>query len=254
MLRSFCLCLLLLCASCATPGSSLSASRDRHPFTIELEGGPVWQSSNDVRIPGDDGTEFSMKDLTGGGPFAAGRITADWDIDGNHAVRAVIAPLEFDGTGSLNEDTKFAGAKFSGGKRTKGTYKFSSYRLGYRYTFLHEEHWRLRVGGTLFVRDASIELEQGSTRASDSNVGLVPLLNFAAEYYPAERWRIVGEFDGLAAPQGRAFDIALKGYYDVADWCSIGLGYRTIEGGVDNDSVYNFAWLHSVVASVAFLF
>jgi hypothetical protein len=246
--------LLLLCTACASPGSKLSAHRDAHPVTLELEGGPVWQSRNDVRIPGDTGTRFSMIDVTGHGPFAAARLTADWDINERHAVRAVIAPLEFDGTGELEEDTRFAGKLFDKDRRTKGTYRFSSYRLGYRYTFLHDEHWRLRVGGTLFVRDAKIELEQGGTSASDSDVGVVPLLNLAVEYYPARRWRIVGELDGLAAPQGRAFDIALKGYYDVADWCSLGLGYRTIEGGVDNDDVYNFAWLHSMVLSVAFRF
>ena len=245
---------LLLLAACATPGSELSASRDAFPVTLELEGNAVWQSRNDVRIPGDTGTEFPMSDLTGNGPFPTVRVTADWDIDEHHAVRAVIAPLQFDGTGELDQDTRFAGERFDKGVRTEGTYKFNSYRLGYRYTFLHEAHWRLRVGGTLFVRDAKIELEQGGVSASDSNVGLVPLLNFAAEYYPAERWRIVGEFDGLASPQGRAFDILLKGWYDISDRCSLGLGYRTIEGGADNDDVYNFAWFHSAVFSVAFRF
>lgn len=245
---------LLLFASCTTTGSTLSAHRDAQPVTVELEGGPVWQSRNDVQIPGNTGTRFSMKDLIGDGPFVTGRLTADWDIDESHALRAVIAPLEISGTGTLSQSTDFAGQTFAAGTETKGTYKFSNYRLGYRYTFLHDGHWRLRVGGTLFVRDAKIELEQGATTASDSDVGVVPLVNFAAEYYPAERWRVLGELDGLASGQGRAFDIAVKGYYDVTDWCSLGLGYRTIEGGADNDSVYNFAWFHSIVASLAFRF
>ena len=83
---------------------------------------------------------------------------------------------------------------------------------------------------------------------------MVPLLNFAAEYYPSQRWSIVSELDGLAAPQGRALDLSLKGRYDVSDWCSLSLGYRTIEGGADNDDVYSFAWLHSMLASVQFRF
>jgi hypothetical protein len=76
------------------------------------------------------------------------------------------------------------------------------------------------------------------------------LLHLAAEYFPSERWRIVGEVDGLAGPQGRAFDASLRASYDVTDWCSLGLGYRTIEGGADNDEVFNFAWLHSMALSV----
>ena len=246
--------LLLLFTACATPGSSLSAHRDALPVHVDLEAGPLWQTRNDVRIPGDTGTRFSMSDLIGEGAYGAVRVTADWDIDSRHAVRAVLAPIEFDGTGSLSQPVTFAGQNFAAGTPTKGTYKFSSYRLGYRYTFLHDEHWRLRVGGTLFVRDAKIQLEQGGTSASDSDVGVVPLVNFAAEYYPAKKWRIVSELDGLASSQGRAFDFTLKGLYDVTDNCSVGLGYRTIEGGADNDDVFNFAWLHSITVTVGFGF
>ena len=231
---------LCLLSACAAPGSSLSAARDAYPVHVELEAGPLWQTRNDVRIPGDTGTRFSMSDLIGEGPFAAARVTADWDIDSRHAVR----------TGNLSQPTVFDGQSFAAGVPTKGTYKFSSYRLGYRYTFLHDERWRLRVGGTLFVRDAKIELEQGAVQASDSDVGVVPLVNFAAEYYPAELWRILSELDGLASGQGRAVDFSLKGLYDISDRFSVGLGYRTIEGGADNDEVFNFAWLHQVVLSI----
>jgi len=247
-------CLLVLCASCAAPGSSLSAHRDAHPVTLELEGGALWQSKNDVRIPGDTGTRFPLDELTGNGPYPIGRLTADWDIDRRHAVRVVLAPLELDGSGELDDPTSFAGQTFAAGVTTEGTYRFNSYRLSYRYTFLHREHWRLRAGGTLFVRDAKVELEQGATRASDSNVGVVPLIHLAAEYYPAPDWSLVSELDGLVASQGRALDVVLKGRYDLTDPCSLALGYRTIEGGADNDDVTSFAWLHAVVASITFRF
>lgn len=113
--------LVLLLISCESPGSSLSATRDTKPFFLELEGGPLWQSRNDVRNPGSTGTEFSM-------------------------------------------------------------------------------------------------------------------------------------VDGLAAPQGRAFDLSIKSHYDLWDWCSLGFGYRAIEGGVDNDEVYNFAWFQSLVVSLGLRF
>jgi len=246
--------LVLLLISCESPGSSLSAIRDTKPVFLELEGGPVWQSRNDVRNPGSTGTEFSMVDLIGKGAYAAGRITADWDIDQRHSVRGVIAPLEIVGTGSLKRSTSFAGATFTAGLPTHASYKFSSYRLAYRYTFLHQERWRLRAGGTIFVRDAKIELSQGSLQASDSNIGVVPLINFTAEFFPAKKWRIVAEVDGLAAPQGRALDLSIKSHYDLSDWCSLGFGYRAIEGGVDNDEVYNFAWFQSLVVSLGLRF
>lgn len=252
MLRAAFLC--LLAASCATPGSTLSAHRDARPVFVEVEGGALWQNRNDVRIPGDGGTRFSISDLIGEGPYAVGRVTADWDLDPRHSLRAVIAPIETDGSGQLDGPVDFDGQTFAAGVPTDASYRFNSYRLGYRYTFLHTEHWRLRVGGTAFVRDAKIELRQGNQSASDSNVGFVPLANFAAEYYPARDWRLVAELDAAAASQGRAFDFSLKAHYDITDGVSASVGYRTIEGGADNDDVFTFAWLNAVVASIGFRF
>ncbi len=246
--------LLFVCTGCVHSGSTVSAHRDRFPVSVEVEGGALWQNRNDVRIPGEEGTRFSIADLIGEGEYPVGRVTADWDVDERHAVRVVLAPIEVDGTGVLEQPTDFAGSTFAPGVPTEGVYKFNSYRLGYRYTFLHTERWRLRVGGTLFVRDAKVELTQAGVSASDSNVGLVPLANFAAEYYPAKPVRIVAELDGLAAPQGRAFDFSLKGHFDLSDRCSLSLGYRTIEGGADNDDVFSFAWLNTIVAGITFRF
>ena len=62
------------------------------------------------------------------------------------------------------------------------------------------------------------------------------------------------DFDGLAGGPGRAFDIALKIGYDVSEVVSLNVGYRTLEGGADVDSVYNFAWLHYAVVSTVFRF
>lgn len=246
--------LALAAASCATPGSSLSAHRDARPIAVEFEGGALWQNRNDVRIPGEGGTRFSISDTIGEGEEPVGRVTVDWDLDPRHALRAVIAPLEIEGTDTFDAPVDFDGTTFAAGTATTATYRFDSYRLGYRYTFLHDEHWRLRVGGTLFVRDAEITLVQGPTRASYSNLGLVPLANVSADWFPARDWRVVAELDGSAAPQGRAFDFSLKAHYDLNDRCSLSLGYRTIEGGADNEKVYSFAWLNAVVASLTLRF
>ena len=60
--------------------------------------------------------------------------------------------------------------------------------------------------------------------------------------------------DGLGASQGRAIDFALKIYRDINTRWSVGIGYRTLEGGADNDSVYTFAWLHLALVAVKFRF
>lgn len=60
--------------------------------------------------------------------------------------------------------------------------------------------------------------------------------------------------DGLAAKQGRAFDIALKLKYQFSKNRTIGAGYRMLEGGADVKDVFSFAWFHYATASLCFRF
>jgi len=225
---------------------------DRSPrLEIELEAGPVWQTRNDVRIPSEGGTKFSLADLIGSGPFASFRLEASYNISRRHGLRLVMAPLSISGTGTLDETVEFAGATFAAGIPTEGRYRFNSYRLTYRYRFHDGPKWRWHIGFTAKVRDAKVALEQEGASASDSNVGPVPLIHLAAQVRLSPQWRIAGDLDALAAPQGRAEDLVLKLRYDASDRWSLALGYRTLEGGADADTVYTFAWLHYLVAAVA---
>jgi hypothetical protein len=58
----------------------------------------------------------------------------------------------------------------------------------------------------------------------------------------------------MAAPQGRAEDVALKAELALPGEASAYVGYRLIEGGADNDKVYTFAFLHYAVAGVSVRF
>ncbi len=223
-------------------------------FHLELESGPVWQSKNDVRIPGNTGTEFSFNDLTGSGPYATGRFTFDWHILERHGLRLEIAPLRVDGTDRFDRPVQFAGTTFSPDIPTEGNYKFDTYRFSYRYLFLNNRSWRIHVGATLLVRDAGIKLEQTGLKASDSNLGAVPLLNFSTEWAFSERWAAIFDFEGLAGGPGRALDSAIKLHYDLTDCWTIGGGYRMLEGGVDSDDVYNFSWFNYVFFNVGYQF
>ena len=227
---------------------------DRKKFALELEAGPTWQTNNDVRIPGDTGTEFSFKDLTGAGPYLSGRITFDWDRWARHGLRFVYAPLRITGTGSLDRSTFFNGSNFAAGVSTEGRYKFDTYRLTYRYSFLKREKWHLRIGGTLLIRDAEIELTQPGVSTSDKNVGFAPLIFFSGEYAFAKRWTGILDFDGLAGGPGRAIDVALKIRYALTERWGVGAGYRMLEGGVDTDDTFNMSWFNYLFATVSYRF
>ena len=43
----------------------ITSSTPAGELDLQLESGNVWFSRNEVRIPGDDGTKFDLRDLTG---------------------------------------------------------------------------------------------------------------------------------------------------------------------------------------------
>lgn len=210
---------------------------------LGIESGGVWQQRNDVQIPGDTGSRFALDDITGTGPNAFVRLELVTDWNDRHSFRLVYAPLRIEETGALQQPVDFAGAAFVEGD-VEATYQFDAHRATYRYRALQQEHAALYAGFTLLVRDAEIRLDQNDTWGRDTNVGLVPLLHLAGHYTVSPHWQFSFDLDGLAAPQGRAFDIGLQGDYLINDQWTWFTGVRMLDGGVDNDEVYNFARFH----------
>ena len=218
--------------------------------TVSLEGALAWQSKNDQRVPGDSGTGFSFADFNKG-PFRACRIYLGHTFQGHHEIRAMYAPLEVDLTGQFSQPVRFVNSTFAPGVETAGKYKFNSYRLTYAYHFDPIGGWDLAVGFTGKIRDAEVSLAQGATRETKANVGFVPLLNLQASTALGADFRFRFDFDGLAAPQGRAFDISLFIERQLGSPSYFGFaGYRMVEGGADNKEVYNFAWIHYATLGV----
>lgn len=222
-----------------------------YTFVVELEGGPVWQSRNDVEIPNDDtATRFSLVDLVGSGPWPAGRLYVTWNLARRHGIRLLLAPLSFTETGVPDQQLSFAGADYAAGQQTRATYTFNSYRLTYRYRLLMAERTTVWIGFTAKLRDALVALEQGDTSSRKKNVGFVPLLHLAGEWRFAPAWQVSFDADALAGGPGRAVDAALKVGRDVGERWTAQAGYRTVEGGADVEEVYAFAWLHYAVVSL----
>jgi len=229
-------------------------SADDSPWSIQIETGGVWQNRNDVRIPGDIGTRFSIADTAGNGPFPFYRLEFKRALSNKTQLRFLIAPLRVSESGVPEQDILFADETFSAGQRTDFTYQFNSYRVSYRYLYINDPSWRLWLGGTAKIRDAEIRLQQGNVNASNSNVGFVPLFNLYSDYRLNDRWRFIVDLDGLVGPQGRAVDLGLKFHYDFDIHWDLGIGIRTLEGGADNEEVYSFAWLNYALVSLGYRF
>ena len=223
-------------------------------WALELEAGPAWQTTNDVRIPNDDtATRFSLVDAVGKGPWGAARTYLSWRLDENDELRALYAPLTIEEPAQLAGDVSFAGGAFAAGA-AQATYKFNSYRVTYRHRFHEGERWTWWWGGTAKIRDARIALAQGGVTAVKDDVGFVPLLHVAGAWRVSPGWALLLDVDAIAGGPGRAEDASLKLARDVGDHAQVAVGYRLVEGGADVDAVYTFAWLHYAVASVRVAF
>lgn len=229
-------------------------------YRVEVEAGSVWQSLNDAQSPAKavsimpQGTLFSLQDLQGSGPKAFARISANYTWGDKHQIHLLYAPLTINGTGAFSAPVLFQGETFAANFPVAGKYRFDSYRIGYRYKFFDDSGWKIWGGAVLKVRDANIALAQGTVVANRSDTGVVPLLSLYVLRDLGERWSAIFDFQGLAAPQGRAIDAALKVRYQVTDSIGLSAGYRMLEGGADNKKVYTFAWLHYALVALDYKF
>jgi hypothetical protein len=212
--------------------------------SIDLETGVVSTGYNDVRIPGDEGTFFSLKDDLSANSKIYYRIRVSYTIKSRHTISALFAPLTTTSDGSIPYDVNFSGTLFPANTALDATYKFNSYRLTYRYDIVKKQKIDFGLGFTAKIRDASIALESAGMKAEKTNVGFVPIINFRLHWRFAENFGLLLEGDALAAKQGRAEDILIAATYRFSDHLAIKAGYRILEGGADNDEVYNFALFH----------
>lgn len=237
---------LLFC--CGQPAVAEEWQRNR--FSLGVESSAVWQTVNEVQIPSGSGTRFSVVDF-GKGPGFSYRVYLGYRLGERAELRALFAPLTLNFSGTPTQPISYQDVVFASGVPVDASYRFNSYRLTYRYRFLVTDSWVLRAGFTAKVRDAEIRLTQAGLSSARSNVGFVPLLHLSADWRLGSRFSLFFDADALAAPQGRAEDIALQLGYAATPDLELRAGYRTVEGGSEGGgSVYTFAWLHYVTLGV----
>jgi len=221
---------------------------------IDLETGLVFTGYNDVRIPGDQGTLFSLKDDLVSEATLFTRVRLSYTIKSRHTFSLLYAPLETESEGSVGKDILFEGVEFPANTRIDGIYKFNSYRLTYRYDIVQNPGFEFGLGFTAKIRDARIALSSDELASEKTNVGFVPIVNFRLLWSIDDQFGLLLEGDALAAPQGRAEDVLLAGTFDLSDRIGIRAGYRILEGGADNDEVYNFSLFNYASVGITYTF
>jgi len=235
---------LLFATTCFVLILSINVLSVSGQASLDLETGAVGTGYNNVRIPGDQGTLFSLKDDLISKTEIFFRIRANYTIKSRHTLSLLYAPLETVSKGNVPYDILFEGVTFPANTDLTGTYRFNSYRLTYRYEIVLKPKFEFGLGFTAKIRDAKIAMASALLESEKTNVGFVPIINFRMLWKPFEKFGILLEGDALAAPQGRAEDVLIAATYRVSDHLGLKAGYRILEGGADNDEVYNFALFH----------
>jgi hypothetical protein len=213
-------------------------------ISLDISGGLVAQSYNEVRIPNEAGTTFDLyKDFRIQGPVLYYSLKLGYCFSGKNHFFLLYAPLSANYEGPAPFDIRYQSTTFLQGQNIVALYKFNSYRLTYRRDVYKSEKWLLGVGFTAKIRDAEIRLTAGEISDTKVDLGFVPLLNLYAEYN-FNNWALFFEGDGLAGGPGRAFDLYLGGKIPIGDHLKIKAAYRMVEGGADVSEVYNFNMLH----------
>ena len=211
---------------------------------VDVEGGIAISGYNDVEIPAESGTRFSIQDDAGAryAPNIRVRIGLE---SGRHMIYFLAAPLSVRGSAKLEKNISYAGAAFSSGDSIDSLYRFDSYRLTYRYALYDHDNIYAGIGLTGKLRSATIALMSGSAYGSRSDLGVVPLINFNVAYGFPNNFGMLFEGDALVTPFGRAEDILLALTYVPMPDVQYRIGYRVLEGGSDGGgNVYTFALFH----------
>ncbi len=210
--------------------------------SLNLELGSAHSSYNKVRIDGENGTLFNLRPALNSTDYY--RISFTHKFKSPSGIRILYAPLKLSGEKKFSNDISFNGVNFLANQTTKTQFQFNSYRGTYFREMISKRNHLFRIGGTLKVRDAFIELRQSDRSKARKSVGIVPLIYVYSKYKFENNVLMTFDFDGLIAPQGRAFDVALMlGYYFTPSF-QVDVGYRMLEGGADNKKVYNFSQIN----------
>ena len=221
---------------------------------LDMELGFVTTGYNDVRIPSNGGTLFSLKDDFNAGSSFFYRLRLNQMIKSRHTLSLLFAPLEIKSMGSLSEAILFNGVNFDAKTAIWSRYKFNSYRLTYRYNFIFKPQFQFGLGLTAKIRDASIRLLSENSRSEKTSLGFVPIINFNLRGLIDERFGFLLQGDALIAPQGRAEDVHAAVTYQIDESIRIRAGYRILEGGAKNDRVYGFSLFHYTALGLSYTF
>ena len=223
-----------------------------------------------IRFSGDDPTFRYDRDGGQDVLFPFARLSAELSLQDRHTIVFLYQPLELETRAELPPDFTVDGVDFAGDTLVS-RYSFPFYRLSYLYRFIDNDRWRLDGGGSLQIRNATIEFRAEGTGGAggpsgfyrSAGVGPVPLLKLRARYTLPPGFYLETEIDGIYAPisylngsdnetVGALLDASLRAGFPVTSAIEAFINLRYLGGGASNTdpSDYSVNWLNTFSVSL----
>lgn len=206
-------------------------------------------------------------------PFT--RFSAEMDVGKRNTFILLYQPLRLETTTLLRNDLTVDNYTFRSGEGLDLLYNFPFYRASYlRELFAENDTWKLAVGLTLQIRNATISFEStdGTGYRTNRDVGIVPALKVRGRANCTDRYFIGLEADGIYAPVsylngsdneivGAILDASLRAGTRVRQG-TLFINIRYLGGGATGTSTrdiwpgdgYVKNWLHFLIASTGFVY
>lgn len=215
---------------------------------LDAEVGPVRIFQNEGRY-GAKGTLFRAGDLgESSNLFSAERIAVEFQKSRSILV-FLYAPFDLHTQVTLTRDVQFRGLLLRAGTPISNRYLFDGYRGSYLYRVVEGRRFKLELGASLQVRNASVEFGalDGSSYERQTNIGLVFALKGRVRYdFTWGGWAML-DADGISSfgvggVGGALYDVALTLGLPVRTGADLFFRLRFLGGGanVPDQRLYNW--------------
>ena len=203
--------------------------------------------------------------------FSIGKLSADFQFNPQHTAVFLYQPLGLETQSTLSREVKQDNVTFAQNTPMKFLYNFPFFRGSYLYDFNADPFEELCFGGSLQLRNATIEFQSldGKNLVSRRDVGPVPALKFRSRNRINKTFWFGSEIDGFYAPikylnggttdvVGAILDANIRVGANLSDKYYPYLNLRYIGGGGVGSSSktqglgdgYSENWLHFFVVTL----
>lgn len=243
-------------------------------FRAVAEFGFLSVLSHEIQF-GKNGTKFDYVDDGGQDVlFPVTRFSAEMDVGKRNTFILLYQPLRVETSTLLRNDVTVDNYTFRANEGLDLLYDFPFYRASFlRELFADNAKWKLALGLTLQIRNATITFEStdGEGYRTNRDVGIVPAFKMRAGRTLTDRFFVGMEADGIYAPVsylngsdnevvGAILDASLRAGAKV-NAGTLFLNVRYLGGGATGTSTgdiwpgdgYVKNWLHFLIPSLGFI-